>query len=412
MYLDYPLFAEEADAKTEGRHIKITYKATNCASFDAQVMSCREYQGKRHVITPEEFYLKDGEIKSKENTARYFIDGYNLHDETDSKIWKDGLIGSTLRLEDYDIDERDENGLGFVYHISYADSYVGLALRAQEGTLHSSYNDLPLVYCEDEKMSLSVDIEKSGDSEARLNLMTGYIDADPIRIVKYDSTTSFKQKEQHSIEFGSDECDVLLYRFKVYTRHLDNQRTATTINEVFNDYIADIPNAKDRLDEYDKNDFLNTDGTINITKLQEKCPGLRIVLITCPKRFTIDKNDKVKGCTVEHILAGSDRPEDHWIAENVQLKGQGTSSNAYGTSARNMDIKLNKLLAKDENGNVIKENGEEVELDYSLVYWNENGEEQHAKKYSMTDKSIAVNYFNIKVNVASSENANNACLAD
>lgn len=414
MYLDYPLFAEEgSDAATEGRHIKLTYKATNCASFDAKVMACNEYQGRRHEITPEEFYLDDeGEIQSIEQDTRYFLNGYNVHEETNEMIWEDGVIDGTLITTNYDKDDRDENGIGTLYHITTAQSYIGLEVKAQEALLHSSYNDLPLVYCEDEKMSLSVDVEKSGDSTARLNLMTGYIDSDPIRVIKYDSSTSFLQKEKQLIEFGSDECDVLVYRFKVYTRHLNNQRTKTEINEVFDDYIADIPNADDRLREYEKNDFLNTDGTINITKLQEKCPGLRIVLITCPKRFTIDKKDKVTGCTVEHILAGSDRPEDHWIAENVQVKGQGTSSNAYGTSARNIDIKLNKLLAKDENGNTIKENGKDVELNYSLIYWDENGEEQHAKKYGMTDKSIPVNYFNIKVNVASSECANNACLAD
>ena len=48
MYLDYPLFDNEAgvnDAKTTGKHFKLTYKATNCGSFDAQVMNCREYLG-------------------------------------------------------------------------------------------------------------------------------------------------------------------------------------------------------------------------------------------------------------------------------------------------------------------------------------------------------------------------------
>jgi hypothetical protein len=256
---------------------------------------------------------------------------------------------------------------------------------------------LPIVYCEDEIIALSFDIEPQGD---RQNLMTAYINADPSRVVQYPNATSFVQEDNPQIiEFGSDECDVYIYRFKVYNRNLKTTKTDVDTNEIFDDYIADSLSADKMLEEYTANNFLDVNGNIKIDELSNLCPDLRIILITCD-RFTKDKNDKVKGCTVQHILKNG-RPEDNWIATNVQVKGQGTSSNAYGSSARNIDIKLNKL--EDAEGN---------ELNYALTYTNAEGQTVQATKYGMTEGSIPVNYFNIKVNVASSENANNACLAD
>jgi hypothetical protein len=176
------------------------------------------------------------------------------------------------------------------------------------------------------------------------------------------------------------------------------------------------------LERYERNDFLTqnkkytmrySNGAsfeypdIDYQKLSQLYPDLRILLITCP-RFTYDKDDKVKGCTVQQIM-GNGLPEHNWIARNVQLKGQGTSSNEYGTSARNLDLKFNKY-----NTSVIestKENGDPVYKQTAFEYV-ENDVLKYANKYSMTDNSIGVNYFNIKVNVASSEGANNAMLAD
>jgi len=66
------------------------------------------------------------------------------------------------------------------------------------------------------------------------------------------------------------------------------------------------------------------------------------------------------------------------------FKVQGTSSVAYARSALNLDIDFKNC--KDANQNSIK--------------------------YKISDSSIGVNYFNIKANVASSENANNVCAVD
>lgn len=393
MFLDYPLFFGH-DAAESGRHFKFTYKTANCSNFNAQVMSCIEDQGFSYEIQKTIYVEKDGEVVEDTDNkpqSEFYLNGKDGKGEKIDLLWN----GKDLITTSFVKDNRDEHGVGEVINVIVAKSYVGVNFNAQEATLSSSYKNLPLVYCEDELMSVSMDIEPA---ENRRSLMTAYINMDPSRVVKYPNTSSFTQNTQQSIEFGSNECDVYLYRFKAYNRCFSTEKKAGQRNEIFDDYLADTLDANEILDKYNKNNFLNSDGSINENLLAETCPDLRIILITCP-RFTNDKKDKVKGCTVQHILKNG-RPEDNWTAYNVHIKGQGTSSNAYGTSARNIDIELNKVL--DEN---------ERELDYALSYKDANGEEKYATKYAMTDKSIPVNYFNIKVNVASSENANNACLA-
>lgn len=77
--------------------------------------------------------------------------------------------------------------------------------------------------------------------------------------------------------------------------------------------------------------------------------------------------------------------EDNWTATGSH-KGQGTSSNAYGESGRNIDINCSGGFTF--------------------------GDDSAGSTYTLTENSIPEKYFNIKVNIASSENANNACIAD
>ena len=423
MYLDYPLFySEEGDStKTSGKHFKFTYKATNCASFNAQVMSCMENLGRRYVILENTYSLDENEELKEDSIERYFLNGYNAADNTDPLLWENGEIGSQLISTGFEIDERDEEGVGKLTIVSIEESSVGVNFGSQEATLSSSFTDLPLVYCEDEILSVSMDIEPNED---RKSLMTAYINMDPSRVVKYASSTSFVQKNKQLIEFGSDECDVYIYRFKAYERNFSTEKKNGKTNEIFDDYLADTLDVDNILQIYERNNLLNSNGDLSIDLLKKQCPDLRIILITCP-RFTNDKKDKVKGCTVEHIFPNG-RPVDNWISKNVQIKGQGTSSNAYGTSARNIDLKFNPytieglykldedgspIQVKDENGTPkVDDNGKPVYelLDVAFEY----SDGTTGTKYSMTDESIGVNYINIKVNVASSENANNACLAE
>lgn len=268
-------------------------------------------------------------------------------------------------------------------------SYVGIDIGTQEAMLHAATAALEVQYVEDEKLELEFNISPSGE---RQNMMLGYINSDPVRVGLYTDSAVFSQTNYESglpITIGCDTCDVHLYRFKAYNEFLSDKA-------IMQNYIADATNSDDMIKRYENNDILDEAGEeLDYNKIAKLYPDLRILLITCP-RFTFDKDDKVKGCTVQHLM-GNGEVMHNWTATNVQVKGQGTSSNEYGTSARNIDIKLNKVVI------------DKVEQDYAFTY---GDEKTTGKKYAMTENSVAVNYFNIKVNVASSENANNARLAE
>lgn len=278
---------------------------------------------------------------------------------------------------------------------------IGVDVGTQLAVLHMGTKSIDVQYVEDQKLELEFNIQEQTNEELdnRKSLVTLLINADPSKATLYDSNASFNLSDfaqNVPVTFGSDTCDVHLYRFKCYEQELSDKA-------IMQNYIADATNSDDMITRYEGNDILDESGEeLDYNKLSKLCPDLRIILLTC-KRFTFDKKDKVKGCTVQHMMGNGD-PKHNWIAENVQIKGQGTSSNEYGTSGRNLDFKLNKIKIGD------------VEQDYALTF--DDG--TTAAKYAMTSPdpengiagSVPVNYFNLKVNIASSENANNARLAE
>ena len=90
---------------------------------------------------------------------------------------------------------------------------------------------------------------------------------------------------------------------------------------------------------------------------------------------------------VQHIMRGG-TDGHNFTATGVKMKAQGTSSLDYAAAALNLD------------------------LDFSSATTWQDGGGTDLTAYGMTADSIPVNYFNIKLNVASSENANNVLLAD
>ncbi len=250
---------------------------------------------------------------------------------------------------------------------------IGLYMGAQNAVLQSEQTTLDVPYVEDDIIEFEFNIRP--DSEHH-EIIT-YEDGTPTRAKIYSASDNFTQTDAAPITVGSADCDVWIYRMKSYAMSL-------TGDEVITNFIADGKSADEIISRYTRNHILNANGDLDADLLAEKCPDLRIIKISAPT-FTTGKKNEVAGTTVQHIYRNGREEYDNWTAAGSH-KGQGTTSNQYGEAGRNIDLNL--------KGGFTFADGKTGEV------------------YSMTPDSVPVNYFNIKVNIASSEGINNAILAN
>lgn len=250
---------------------------------------------------------------------------------------------------------------------------IGLVLQAQQAILSSELKSAKIPYCEERQIEMDINIEASTENR----LATVWLRGQPSRGFNYTASDNWAQANPVLLKIGSEDCDVWIYRIKMYGNSL-------TRYEILDNFIADCGNAEEMVNRYLRNAIYNDNGTININNLASANPNLRILKISAD-RMTTGKEDVVS-CTVQLVYVNGG-VEHNFTATGVLMKVQGTSSAAYGEAAYNVDLDFSEAVWTLEDGTVITE-------------------------YAMTANSIPVKYFNIKLNVASSENANNVCLAD
>lgn len=264
--------------------------------------------------------------------------------------------------------------------------YIGIDMKAQEAKIYAKEDNLPLPYAEEEIIEFEFNIAASSEA---IPMVMGYEDGVSTRPMVYDDTHDFQQYQGYRmpISLGSDDCDLYIYRFKVYNKSLSDR-------DILNNFIADARSAEEMIARYDRNQIYK-EGVLDPDYLAEMCPDLRVIKLEVP-HFTADKDDKVYDpnipTIIECIYKNGDPIYDNWVAYDCVHSGQGTSSNNYGASGRNLDLIMKSYK------------------DYGNAPYIVLGDGSQVSKVSLTRESIPVNYFNVKVNIASSENANNALL--
>lgn len=269
---------------------------------------------------------------------------------------------------------------------------VGLQMDVHNGYVYSSLDTLKIPYSEEDVIEFDMNITPfNNNNEKNIPMIMTYEDGTPVQpVVLTDRSTTFVQEEPASIVIGSPDCDVHIYRMKAYSNFL-------TEKEILTNFIADAPSGTEKAKRFIRNQIYDNQGRLTPQSVAEACPDLRVVCITAP-RFTKGKLpetgwDKVTDTTIEMIYKNGG-PEFNWIAKNCQHTGQGTSSNGYGQAGRNIDLIMNKSGVDGKKP--------EIRLD--------GGQGDIVSKVALSETSVPSNYFNIKVNIASSENANNALL--
>ena len=301
-------------------------------------------------------------------------------------------------------------------------SGIGLVMNVHEAYLTSNNTSLYIPYAEQEIIEIDININPAKLNGTTLEpvgdiipMAMAYEDGTPYRPQVHNDAISYTQKTPCGIKIGSMDCDVHLYRLKAYTNNL-------TEKQILNNYIADARNALDKKDRYVSNDIYNAmTGVVTPESLANARPDLKIIKIVCP-RFTNKKSDFVKLTSVEMVHKNGDPFKDNWKFENCILSGQGTTSDNYGDAARNLDLICcfdGEYYNKKIWEYTFNKNDEEYYAYKTSLTLNPNGGDEAQDnsfekggdgKVALSESTYPNNYFNVKVNVASSENANNALM--
>lgn len=314
MTLNYNLFGQTYDPKQYGKTFKFIFKAVNCRTYDANVLTCMD--------------------------------------------------------------------------TSNGNNGVGLVMTANEATLSTANNSITTYYCKDSYIEFEFNIHPASEYRYLQFWMDGSHDTNKL----YDMSDSMQQNAPVGITIGSPNCDVYIYMIKAYPTYLTN-------TNMLSNFIMDAPNAYEMVSRYERNDILNASGEIDYQKLANANPDLHVLALDI-NRISTGKKDNVVAYSVRHICQAGGAIHCFTIP-NACITIQGTSSVGYLESAGNVDInmKYNRTFTSDN-----------VEYTTGMISFDDGS--TSTSGYAMTANSIPVDYMNVKVNVASSENANNACIAD
>lgn len=338
------------------------------------------------MTVSDNFDWVNGGYQIDDNGDQYFCIKAGNSVDIDYKLFEDDAKknGKEFKLifKSANVQSADANFLSCVDNTT-EDNHIGIEMNVHEAYVYGQAGKLHLPYSEEDIIEFEFNISK--DTEA-IPMVMGYEDGVSTCPMVYTGSHNFTQTTPKTIKLGSDKCDLHIYRFKVYN-------TSLNARGILNNFIADARNAEEIIARHKRNQIYNENQELTPEILAEKCPQLRVIMLEVPY-FTNSKDEKVGGTTIRCIYKNGDPVLDNWIATDCVHAGQGTSSNNYGASGRNLDLIMKTY--KDYGNNPVITLGDGKTT---------------VNKVSLSRNSVDTNYFNIKVNIASSENANNSILA-
>lgn len=361
----------------------------------------------------DNFDWNNGGYQLDENNNQYFCVKAGTRATINYKLFGDKemfVAGKQFKMLFKTTNVRKSNAQFLTCISTDENDVVGFKMNVHEAYLSTSADELYIPYCEEDIMSIEfnikpieTDIDENNNvipKEGAESFIMSYEDGTGLRPLIYDSTHRLYQYDENAgdIIIGSDDCDVYIYHIRAYESELTDEQILTN-------FIADSLDAETMIERYKRNQIFNDSGILTPDSVAEACPQLKIIKIEAPY-FTNDKKNFVKDTKIQCIHKGGDAKLDNWIITNAYHAGQGTTSNEYGYAARNLDLIFNCDGIHPPNDKI------EAISDYisAIEYGDGTKITDGTGAITLTRTSIPTNWLNIKVNVASSENANNALL--
>lgn len=317
-----------------------------------------------------------GDIAAEFTDFNFVSDGWQL-DEAGNTVMR---VGGDARLYiPFEIFKGDFRTSGKTIEVEFATRDVlnyeaeiiscmsggrGISITTQAATLKSEQSEIGTQYKEEDHLRLSFVTEKRSGNR----LLKIYLNGIMSGMVQYPDGDDFSQASPVGISIGSSEATVDVYTIRVYGNDL-------TRYQVVDNWIADTQEAGLRADRYLHNDIYDTYGQVVPTKLPKDLPYL---VLSCPV-LPVFKGDK-KTCSGEYVDPADESRS--FTFEGAEIDVQGTSS---------QDYYVKNIKAKYKNGFVTDAGAISV--------------------YQLREDSVPVSVFTYKVDVASSEGANNVVLA-
>lgn len=298
----------------------------------------------------------------------------------------------------------------------------GLELNALGSNIYLPSGAVTYAHSEGDTIEFEYNIHPAIANHVNSSIII-YEDGVPSAAKLYNvGNNTFEQANPGCLTIGSDECDVYIYKMRLYDQSISNA-------DILANFYADGLTPDEMIARYERNKTLvahTSDLTPQI--VANECPDLRVIMIEAPN-LTGGKTSFIKNTKIRQIYKNG-RPEDNWVALNAYHAGQGTSSDNYGVAGRNLDIIFGfdgvdtVIIPKPQKNNYtfdpnyksILIKGLDADLTNDIKTAAEYEEDGYTVEYngtgkvSFTEDSVPNNWFNIKVNIASSENTNNAYL--